>query len=171
MQWTLPGASACRCCYWCCQAAKLMYIGPLLWPCCYRTDPRAKRIVQSMHLWLVPTMNPDGFERRSRGNRCAAVPLYTALLPALLLHGVPRLRCWRWQPLPPAAAAAAAATEDAVVWPSDVACMPLPLPVLLSGPQPFSALLPACVCSLGSQTVDPFVWPPLCSLAAAKTWT
>lgn len=48
------------------------HIGPLLWPCCCRTDPRAKRIVQSMHLWLVPTMNPDGFERRSRGNRCMA---------------------------------------------------------------------------------------------------
>ncbi|KAI7836828.1 hypothetical protein COHA_009329 [Chlorella ohadii] len=39
------------------------------WLCAnHRTDPRAKRIVQSMHLWLVPTMNPDGFERKIRGN-------------------------------------------------------------------------------------------------------
>ena len=32
-------------------------------------DPRAKRIVQSMHLWLVPSMNPDGFEAKTRNNK------------------------------------------------------------------------------------------------------
>jgi len=39
------------------------------WLCAnYKTDPRAKRIVASMHLWLVPSMNPDGFAEHTRGN-------------------------------------------------------------------------------------------------------
>lgn len=39
------------------------------WLCAnHRSDPRAKRIVNSMHLWLVPSMNPDGFDARTRGN-------------------------------------------------------------------------------------------------------
>ncbi|KAL4436066.1 hypothetical protein ABPG77_005514 [Micractinium sp. CCAP 211/92] len=39
------------------------------WLCAnHKSDPRAKRIVTSMHLWLVPSMNPDGFDARSRGN-------------------------------------------------------------------------------------------------------
>lgn len=39
------------------------------WLCAnQKSDPRAKRIVTSMHLWLVPSMNPDGFDARSRGN-------------------------------------------------------------------------------------------------------
>ena len=41
------------------------------WLCAnYRAEPRARRIVSSMHLWIVPAMNPDGFERRTRENRC-----------------------------------------------------------------------------------------------------
>jgi carboxypeptidase D len=31
-------------------------------------DERASRIVKDMHLVLVPTMNPDGFDRRQREN-------------------------------------------------------------------------------------------------------
>jgi murein tripeptide amidase MpaA len=35
-------------------------------------DPRATRLVRDAHLFLVPTMNPDGFAAKWRGNRCAA---------------------------------------------------------------------------------------------------
>ncbi|KAL4422479.1 hypothetical protein ABPG75_008676 [Micractinium tetrahymenae] len=39
------------------------------WLCAnHRSDARAKRIVTSMHLWLVPAMNPDGFDGRTRAN-------------------------------------------------------------------------------------------------------
>ncbi|KAK9852107.1 hypothetical protein WJX84_003546, partial [Apatococcus fuscideae] len=34
----------------------------------YTTDARAARIVQDMHLFLVPTVNPDGFAAQTRGN-------------------------------------------------------------------------------------------------------
>jgi hypothetical protein len=35
-------------------------------------DARATRMVRDMHLFLIPTMNPDGFAKRRRKNRCAA---------------------------------------------------------------------------------------------------
>ena len=39
------------------------------WLCAnYKTDDTAKRIIERMHLWLLPAMNPDGFERRKRNN-------------------------------------------------------------------------------------------------------
>ena len=39
------------------------------WLCAnHRRDARAGRIVADMHLHILPTMNPDGFERRDRGN-------------------------------------------------------------------------------------------------------
>lgn len=39
------------------------------WLCAnHRRDARAGRIVADMHLHILPTMNPDGFERRERGN-------------------------------------------------------------------------------------------------------
>jgi carboxypeptidase D len=39
------------------------------WLCAERgRDADAKRIVNDMHLWLVPAMNPDGFAARRRGN-------------------------------------------------------------------------------------------------------
>lgn len=31
-------------------------------------DQLAMRIVRDMHLFLMPTMNPDGFERKMRSN-------------------------------------------------------------------------------------------------------
>lgn len=34
----------------------------------YETDPTAERIVRGTRLWLVPTMNPDGFAAHSRNN-------------------------------------------------------------------------------------------------------
>jgi carboxypeptidase D len=34
-------------------------------------DARAARIVKDMHIFLIPTMNPDGYPLR-RGNRCGA---------------------------------------------------------------------------------------------------
>ncbi len=45
------------------------------WLCDHReTDERARNIVEGMHLFLVPTMNPDGFERHQRGNLNQACP-------------------------------------------------------------------------------------------------
>ncbi len=39
------------------------------WLCQYRTtDEQAARIVNDMHLYLVPTVNPDGFEHKLRHN-------------------------------------------------------------------------------------------------------
>ncbi|CAL8464154.1 g3689 [Coccomyxa elongata] len=39
------------------------------WLCAnHAADERAKRIVEDMHLFILPSMNPDGFERRQRGN-------------------------------------------------------------------------------------------------------
>jgi carboxypeptidase D len=39
------------------------------WLCSKQTtDARAARIIDSMHLFLMPTMNPDGFAKRSRYN-------------------------------------------------------------------------------------------------------
>lgn len=39
------------------------------WLCDHReTDERARNIVEGMHLFLLPTMNPDGFDRHQRGN-------------------------------------------------------------------------------------------------------
>jgi hypothetical protein len=35
----------------------------------WKTDPQAKRIVESMKTYLLPTMNPDGFAAKMRGNR------------------------------------------------------------------------------------------------------
>lgn len=32
-------------------------------------DPRATRILRDMHLWLMPSMNPDGFAVRTRENK------------------------------------------------------------------------------------------------------
>ncbi|GAB4823357.1 hypothetical protein N2152v2_010403 [Parachlorella kessleri] len=34
----------------------------------YKTDPVAKRVVQDMHLFLLPSMNPDGYEAHDRLN-------------------------------------------------------------------------------------------------------
>jgi carboxypeptidase D len=31
-------------------------------------DARATRMVRDMHLFLIPTMNPDGFDARQREN-------------------------------------------------------------------------------------------------------
>ncbi|KAK9844433.1 hypothetical protein WJX74_002416 [Apatococcus lobatus] len=39
------------------------------WLCEHRsTDAKAARIIQDMHLFLVPTVNPDGFSSKTRGN-------------------------------------------------------------------------------------------------------
>ena len=39
------------------------------WLCEHReTDERAKRVVDGMQLFLLPSINPDGFERHQRGN-------------------------------------------------------------------------------------------------------
>ena len=39
------------------------------WLCQYRTtDDRAAQIVNDMHLYIVPSVNPDGFEHKLRHN-------------------------------------------------------------------------------------------------------
>ena len=46
-----------------------LLLGLAEWLCQYRTtDARAAEIVNGMHLYLVPTVNPDGFERKQRHN-------------------------------------------------------------------------------------------------------
>jgi carboxypeptidase D len=55
-------------------AAVLMACRQLLpalaeWLCAnYKTDPVAKRVVTDLHLFLLPSMNPDGYALRSRLN-------------------------------------------------------------------------------------------------------
>lgn len=50
-------------------ASRQLLLGLAEWLCQYRTsDDRAARIVNDMHLYLVPTVNPDGFEHRLRHN-------------------------------------------------------------------------------------------------------
>jgi carboxypeptidase D len=40
------------------------------WLCAnYKKDAAASRLVDSVHLWLLPTANPDGFAAHSRGNK------------------------------------------------------------------------------------------------------
>jgi hypothetical protein len=39
------------------------------WLCAhYGSDARATRLVEKTHLFIMPTMNPDGFARRRREN-------------------------------------------------------------------------------------------------------
>lgn len=40
------------------------------WLCAnWKSDPKAESIVRGMHLFLMPSMNPDGFTRGERNNR------------------------------------------------------------------------------------------------------
>jgi hypothetical protein len=39
----------------------------------YRSERRAARLVRGLHLYLVPSMNPDGFAKRHRGNACVGL--------------------------------------------------------------------------------------------------
>ena len=39
----------------------------------YGADNTIRRLVEDLHLWLVPSMNPDGFKARTRANRSAAL--------------------------------------------------------------------------------------------------
>lgn len=56
-------------CIDCPTLCRQLLLGLAEWLCDNReTDERARRIVEGMHLFLLPTMNPDGFERRWRGN-------------------------------------------------------------------------------------------------------
>lgn len=35
----------------------------------HKTDPTAKKIIKDVHLWLIPTLNPDGFSMKTRNNK------------------------------------------------------------------------------------------------------
>lgn len=49
------------------------------WLCAsWRSNAEAARLVNDMRLYLVPTINPDGFAAKQRGNRQAALPPPTA---------------------------------------------------------------------------------------------
>jgi hypothetical protein len=60
-------------------------------------DERATRLVRDVHLFLVPTMNPDGFANRWRGNKCVraggcdslrgATPAWREALLGVHVHG------------------------------------------------------------------------------------
>ena len=53
----------------CMSLHRQLLLGLAEWLCQHKeTDERARRIVNGMHLFLLPTMNPDGFERHQRGN-------------------------------------------------------------------------------------------------------
>ena len=39
----------------------------------YGADNTIRRLVEDLHLWLVPSMNPDGFKARTRANRSASL--------------------------------------------------------------------------------------------------
>lgn len=46
-----------------------LLLGLAEWLCeHHETDSLARRIVDGMHLFILPSMNPDGFEKRQRGN-------------------------------------------------------------------------------------------------------
>ena len=46
------------------------------WVCAlWQTDAQAKRLVSDMRLFIVPTINPDGFAAHQRGNRWICAPL------------------------------------------------------------------------------------------------
>ena len=51
------------------QCCRQLLLGLAEWMCQYHaTDSRAADIVNGMHLYLVPTVNPDGFDLRQRHN-------------------------------------------------------------------------------------------------------
>ena len=53
------------------QYCRVLQLAMAEWLCAHwKTDARAKRIVEGMKLYLLPTMNPDGFAAKQRGNRC-----------------------------------------------------------------------------------------------------
>lgn len=50
-------------------ASRQLLMGLAEWLCQYRTtDDRAAQIVNDMHLYIVPSVNPDGFEHKLRHN-------------------------------------------------------------------------------------------------------
>ena len=49
---------------------RVISMGMAEWICeNYKKDDLAKSIVRKLHLWILPAMNPDGFEMKSRDNR------------------------------------------------------------------------------------------------------
>ena len=53
----------------CTPAHRQLLLALAEWLCAeHASDARAARMTRDMHLFLMPSMNPDGFEARSRGN-------------------------------------------------------------------------------------------------------
>jgi carboxypeptidase D len=50
-------------------AGRIVSLGMAEWICeNYKSDPRARDIVDKTHLWILPDMNPDGYTLRTRYN-------------------------------------------------------------------------------------------------------
>ena len=66
-----------------------LLLGLAEWLCQHKeTDERASRIVNDMHLFLLPSMNPDGFERHQRGNirQVLSTPVHTCFPVSMILR-------------------------------------------------------------------------------------
>lgn len=112
--WCLPAASAHGCARRClpnaaCRTARrVLALALAEWLCAnHETDSKASRLVKDLHLFLMPTMNPDGFAAKTRENRrgpkwggvVRGAGLWHAgtLAPKLLVQGGFRRRR-AWQP-------------------------------------------------------------------------
>ena len=57
------------------QQCRVLQLALAEWLCAHwKTDARAKRIVEGMKLYLLPTMNPDGFAAKQRVTGASNTP-------------------------------------------------------------------------------------------------
>ena len=66
-------------------ACRVLLLALAEWVCGeWQRDAKAARLVQEMRLFIVPTMNPDGFEARTRENRWGPGHLFSRVGPGLM---------------------------------------------------------------------------------------
>jgi len=64
-------------------ACRVLTLAYAEWLCANRkTDPQAMKIVEGMKTFLLPTVNPDGFAAKMRGNRWLFLAIPTGVSPA-----------------------------------------------------------------------------------------